>query len=192
LADIPEDHQIILVTAHRRENFGEPMERIFNALRKVAKRYTGRATVVYPVHMNPNVQEPAQRILGGVKNIQLTGPMDYQTIVYWMKRARLILTDSGGLQEEAPALGTPVLVLREVTERPEAIEAGTARLVGSDPELILSATVRLMEDTEAYETMAKAVNPYGDGHAAERIVDALLHANRSSEGQSVDALPGDG
>lgn len=192
LADIPEDHQIILVTAHRRENFGEPMERIFNALRKLAERYTERATVVYPVHLNPNVQEPAHRILGDVKNIKLTKPMDYQTMVYWMKRARLILTDSGGLQEEAPALGTPVLVLREVTERPEAIEAGTARLVGSDPELILSETVRLLEDSEASEAMARAVNPFGDGHAAERIVDALLNAHRSPEGKSVDALPGDG
>ncbi|MGD2058289.1 MAG: UDP-N-acetylglucosamine 2-epimerase (non-hydrolyzing) [Anaerolineales bacterium] len=190
LADIPEDHQVILVTAHRRENFGEPMERIFSALRNVAERYSGNVTMIYPVHLNPNVQEPAQRILGDVANIRLTGPMDYQAMVYWMKRARLILTDSGGLQEEAPALGTPVLVMREVTERPEAIEAGTARLVGSDPELIVAETVRLLEDPEAYEAMAKAVNPYGDGHAAERIVSALLRAHRSSAGQSLDPPSG--
>jgi UDP-N-acetylglucosamine 2-epimerase len=184
LGGIPDEHRAILVTAHRRENFGAPMERIFDALRKIADRYQDQVTLLYPVHMNPNVQEPAERILGGVANIRLTTPMDYQAMVYWMKRAHLILTDSGGLQEEAPALGTPVLVLREVTERPEAIEAGTARLVGSDPDLILAETVRLLEDAEAHEAMARAVNPYGDGHAAERIVTALLEAPRSPVGQA--------
>ena len=176
LTDIPENHQVVLVTAHRRENFGAPMERIFNALREIAERYSDRLTLIYPVHMNPNVQEPARRILEGIENIHLTAPMDYQSIVHWMKRAHLILTDSGGIQEEAPALGTPVLVLRAVTERPEAIEAGTARLVGTDPDLILAETMRLLDDQSAHQAMAKAVNPYGDGHAAERIVSALLKA----------------
>jgi UDP-N-acetylglucosamine 2-epimerase (non-hydrolysing) len=191
LAGIPDEHEVILVTAHRRENFGKPMERIFTALREIAERYAGRLTLIYPVHMNPKVQEPAQRILGDVANIQLTSPMDYQSIVYWMKRARVILTDSGGIQEEAPALGTPVLVLREVTERPEAIRAGTARLVGTDPDLIISETVRLLEDDEAHEAMAKAVNPYGDGHAAERIVAALITAHRSPDRLSIRATSND-
>ncbi|MGD2161825.1 MAG: UDP-N-acetylglucosamine 2-epimerase (non-hydrolyzing) [Anaerolineales bacterium] len=191
LANIPPDQRIILVTAHRRENFGEPMERIFDALREIAERYADQVTLLYPVHMNPNVQEPAQRILGGVTNIRLTTPMDYQAMVYWMKRAHLILTDSGGVQEEAPALGTPVLVLREVTERPEAIEAGTARLVGTDPGLILSETIRLLDDPEAHDAMSRAVNPYGDGHAAERIVAALIDTHNSPRGVKPGSVAGE-
>ncbi len=191
LADIPADQRVILVTAHRRENFGEPMERIFGALRAIADRYTDTLTLVYPVHMNPNVRRPAQKILGNVANIRLTEPMDYQEIVHWMKRAHVILTDSGGLQEEAPALGTPVLVLREVTERPEAIEAGTARLVGTDADLIVAETIRLLDDPEAHQAMAKAVNPYGDGHAAERIVAALIDAHRPPGGLAADTVSGD-
>jgi UDP-N-acetylglucosamine 2-epimerase (non-hydrolysing) len=175
---IPEDHQVVLVTAHRRENFGKPIENIFSALREIALHYSDQVSVIYPVHMNPNVQEPAHQILADVPNIILTDPMDYQAMVYWMKRAYLILTDSGGIQEEAPALGTPVLVLREVTERPEALEAGTARLVGTDPNLILTETIRLLDDPSEHEIMARAVNPYGDGHAAERIVAALLNADQ--------------
>lgn len=188
LAEVPDEQRVILVTAHRRENFGEPMERIFGALREIAQRYEDQLALVYPVHMNPNVREPAERILGNAANIHLAEPMDYPSIVYWMKRAHLILTDSGGIQEEAPALGTPVLVLREVTERPEAIEAGTARLVGTDPDLILAETVRLLEDPEAHQAMAKAVNPYGDGHAAERIVAALIDAHRPPGGLAVDSV----
>lgn len=189
---IPGDHQVILVTAHRRESFGEPMERIFSALRELAGRFSERVSIVYPVHLNPKVQTPARQILGDVSNIILTDPMDYQSMVYWMKRAHLILTDSGGIQEEAPALGTPVLVLRDLTERPEAIEAGTARLVGTVPDLIIAETIRLLEDPQAYEAMAKAVNPYGDGHAAERIVAALLSAHRSPGGRSAPPERGEG
>jgi UDP-N-acetylglucosamine 2-epimerase len=130
--------------------------------------------IVYPVHLNPNVRRPAERLLGGVANITLVDPLDYLPMVHLLKRCYLVLTDSGGLQEEAPALGKPVLVLRQVTERPEAIEAGTARLVGTDPQRIEAETRRLLDDPEAYAAMAHAVNPFGDGHAAERIVQALL------------------
>ncbi|MEE8121121.1 MAG: UDP-N-acetylglucosamine 2-epimerase (non-hydrolyzing) [Anaerolineales bacterium] len=171
---IPEDRRLILVTAHRRENFGEPMERIFEALRGIAERYREDVHLVYPVHPNPNVRKPAYRTLSGIPNLTLTEPLDYLPMAHLMKRAYLVLTDSGGLQEEAPALGTPVLVLRRVTERPEAVQAGTARLVGSDPKKIVSETSKLLDDPEAYRAMAQAVNPFGDGHAAERIVQALL------------------
>ena len=181
LAGLDNALQIILVTAHRRENFGGPMARIFQALRTIADEYSGRAYLIYPVHLNPNVQEPAHRLLGDVPNIRLIEPLDYLSMVHLMKRAHLILTDSGGIQEEAPALGKPVLVLREVTERPEALQAGTAILVGTDTERIVQETRRLMDDPEAYAAMARAVNPFGDGHAAERIVEALLirHASLS-------------
>lgn len=171
---IPEGRRLILVTAHRRENFGEPMERIFEALREIAERYREDVHLVYPVHPNPNVREPAHRALSGIPNLTLTEPLDYLPMTHLMKRAYLVLTDSGGLQEEAPALGTPVLVLRRVTERPEAVQAGTARLVGSDTEKIVSETSKLLDDPEAHHAMAQAVNPFGDGHAAERIVQALL------------------
>jgi len=130
--------------------------------------------IVYPVHLNPNVWEPAHRLLGDVPNIILIPPVDYLSMVHLMKRAYLILTDSGGIQEEAPGLGRPVLVLREVTERPEAVEAGTVRLVGTDRQRIVAETIRLLEDEAAYLQMAQAVNPYGDGQAARRIVAALL------------------
>ncbi len=171
---IPEDRRLILVTAHRRENFGEPMERIFEALREIADRYPEDVHLVYPVHPNPNVHKPAHRALSGIPNLTLTEPLDYLPMAHLMKRAYLVLTDSGGLQEEAPALGTPVLVLRRVTERPEAVQAGTARLVGSNTEKIVSETSKLLDDPEAHRAMAQAVNPFGDGHAAERIVKALL------------------
>jgi UDP-N-acetylglucosamine 2-epimerase (non-hydrolysing) len=159
LSEIPDERKVILVTAHRRENFGEPFERIFGAIRDLASEYEDRLHIIYPVHLNPNVQEPARRMLADLTNVSLVEPLEYLPMAYWMKRATLILTDSGGLQEEAPALGTPVLVLRERTERPEALEAGTAKLVGSDPA----------------RAMAKAKNPFGDGHAAERIVHALIN-----------------
>lgn len=171
---IPEGRRLILVTAHRRENFGEPMERIFEALREIAERYREDVHLVYPVHPNPNVREPAHRALSGIQNLTLAEPLDYLPMAHLMKRAYLVLTDSGGLQEEAPALGTPVLVLRRVTERPEAVQAGTARLVGSDTEKIVSETSKLLDDPETHRAMAQAVNPFGDGHAAERIVQALL------------------
>lgn len=174
LKGIHEERRIILVTAHRRENFGEPMVRIFTALSQIAEEYVDECTLVYPVHLNPNVRVPAYEMLGDIPNIILIDPVDYLPMVHLMKKAHLVLTDSGGLQEEAPALGTPVLVLREVTERPEAIEAGTARLVGTNQERIVEQTRLLLDDPDEYSLMAKAVNPYGDGHAAERIVEALL------------------
>jgi UDP-N-acetylglucosamine 2-epimerase (non-hydrolysing) len=178
LSEIPDDRKVILVTAHRRENFGEPFERIFGAIRDLAAGYLDKVHIVYPVHLNPNVQEPARRILAELPNVSLIEPLDYLPMVYWMKRATIILTDSGGLQEEAPALGTPVLVLRERTERPEALEAGTAKLVGSDPERILSEARGLLDDPKAHRAMAQATNPFGDGHAAERIVQALVDHHR--------------
>lgn len=183
LAGVPGDRRIVLVTAHRRENFGAPLESIFGALRRLADRYREAVTFVYPVHLNPNVRQPAQRLLGGVSNILLLEPLDYLPMVHLLSRCTLVLTDSGGLQEEAPALGKPVLVMRQVTERPEAIEAGTARLVGTEGERIEAETRRLLDDPAAYDRMAKAANPFGDGHAAERIVDALL------ENWSVDRVP---
>jgi len=174
LKGIPWDRKVILVTAHRRENFGQPLEDIFTALIRIAEIYSDQVQVVYPVHLNPNVYGPAHRTLGEIPNITLLEPLDYLPMVHLMKRAYLALTDSGGIQEEAPGVGTPVLVLRKVTERPEAVDAGTARLVGTDPEIILAETGRLLEDEEAYTSMARAVNPFGDGHASERIVQALL------------------
>nr|MBC7244577.1 UDP-N-acetylglucosamine 2-epimerase (non-hydrolyzing) [Chloroflexota bacterium] len=174
LRDVPLNKRLILVTAHRRENFGRPLEQICLALRDIALIYAGEVHIVYPVHLNPNVQEVAQRMLGDVADITLLAPLDYLPLVYLMKHVTLVLTDSGGIQEEAPALGKPVLVLREVTERPEAVEAGTVRVVGTDRARIVAWTRRLLDDRKEYEQMAQAVNPYGDGHAAERIVKALL------------------
>jgi len=182
LAAVPQDRPLLLVTAHRRENFGAPLESIFRALRSLAETYGDRIAIVYPVHLNPNVQEPAQRMLGDLANVYLLPPLDYLPMVHLIKRAHLVLTDSGGLQEEAPALGTPVLVLRRVTERPEALEAGTARLVGTDAERIVAESRRLLDDPAAHSSMARAVNPFGDGNAAERIVAALLEASRESSG----------
>lgn len=162
----------ILVTAHRRESFGEPLRRICAALRTLAGR--GDIHIVYPVHRNPNVWETVYAELDGTAGITLLPPVDYRELVYLLQNCTLVLTDSGGIQEEAPSLGKPVLVLREATERPEGVEAGTARVVGTDPERIVSEATRLLDDPEAYNSMAQAVNPYGDGHAAERIVTALL------------------
>jgi UDP-N-acetylglucosamine 2-epimerase (non-hydrolysing) len=168
------DPRLILVTAHRRENFGQPLENICAALRELAESYGQDLRIVYTVHLNPNVQEPVYRNLQGIPNITLLPPLDYQPMVHLMKRAAIVLTDSGGLQEEAPDLGIPVLVMREVTERPEGIEAGTVKLVGTDVEKIFRGTKSLLDDPSVYNEMARAVNPYGDGHAAERIVQALV------------------
>jgi UDP-N-acetylglucosamine 2-epimerase (non-hydrolysing) len=174
LADLPVGKKkIILVTAHRRESFGHGLKEICLALKEIATALR-EVHLVYPVHLNPHVQEPVQQLLGGIPNITLLPPLDYLPLVYLMKNSHLVLTDSGGIQEEAPGLGVPVLVLREVTERPEGVKAGTVRLVGTDRERIVFETLRLMEDSRAYQEMAQAVNPYGDGHAAERIVGALL------------------
>jgi UDP-N-acetylglucosamine 2-epimerase (non-hydrolysing) len=177
LRDIPGDKRVILVTAHRRENFGRPLENICAALVEIACRYPD-VHIVYPVHLNPNVQKTVYRFLEGVSNIMLLPPMDYLPLVQVLKRAHVVLTDSGGLQEEAPALGKPVLVLREVTERPEAVEAGTAIVVGAEQDRIVSSFARLMADRTAYERMAQATNPYGDGQAAQRIVRTLLDASQ--------------
>ena len=174
LNGVPTDRKIILITAHRRENFGDPLKRIFQALAQIAQEFSEQYVLVYPVHLNPNVYGPAHEILGHIPNVLLTDPLDYLPMVHLMKKAHLVLTDSGGLQEEAPALGTPVLVLREVTERPEAIEAGTARLVGTDVEKILEQVRLLLNDPSEHSSMARAINPFGDGHAAERIVNALI------------------
>jgi UDP-N-acetylglucosamine 2-epimerase (non-hydrolysing) len=165
---------MVLVTAHRRESFGEPLEDVCRALAHLASRTKGRAvSIVYPVHPNPNVRRAVSRHLDGVEHVHLFEPLDYHRFVHLMKRSHLILTDSGGIQEEAPGLGKPVLVLRDRTERPEAVEAGTARIVGTDYDRILAEVDRLLEDEGAYQAMAVARNPFGDGHAAERIVAAL-------------------
>lgn len=164
--------KLVLVTGHRRENFGAGFEQICQALATLAER--GDVQIVYPVHLNPNVQEPVRRILANRPNIRLILPQDYLPFVYLMMKAHLILTDSGGIQEEAPALGKPVLVLRDVTERPEAIAAGTVRLVGTDPATIVEAAAFLLDHDAAYRRMSQAINPYGDGHAAERIAAHYL------------------
>lgn len=166
------NRRLILVTAHRRENFGEPMENICQALIELAAR--GDVEIIYPVHLNPNVQEPVNRLLKGMKHITLLPPLDYLPLVHLMKHAYIILTDSGGIQEEAPAFGIPTLVLRDVTERPEGVEAGTLKLVGTETAKIKSEANQLLDDPKAYRAMAQSANPYGDGHAAERIVEALL------------------
>ncbi len=165
--------RLVLVTAHRRENFGKPIENICRALLELASR--GDVEIVYPVHLNPNVREPVNRLLKDAPRITLLPPLDYLPLVHLMKRARLILTDSGGIQEEAPTFGAPTLVLREVTERPEGVEAGVLKLVGTDTDRIVAEANRLLDDTSAHEAMARIANPYGDGHAAERITQALLN-----------------
>ncbi|BDB29061.1 UDP-N-acetylglucosamine 2-epimerase (non-hydrolyzing) (plasmid) [Cupriavidus sp. P-10] len=164
--------RLILVTGHRRENFGAPFKRLFTALRTLADRNPD-IQIVYPVHLNPQVREPVQALLTGHQNIHLIEPQDYLPFVFLMSRACLIVTDSGGIQEEAPALGKPVLVTRETTERPEAVAAGTARLVGTDPARLIAAAEQLLNDPDEYACMSRAHNPFGDGRASERIVLAL-------------------
>lgn len=166
--------RLILVTGHRRENFGDGFEQICRSIRSIASR--GDTQVVYPVHLNPKVQEPVNRLLGNLANVQLIEPLDYLPFVYLMSRSHLILTDSGGIQEEAPSLGKPVLVMRDTTERPEAVDAGTVTLVGTDEARIIGEVGRLLDDASAYESMSRAHNPYGDGRAASRIAAALAAA----------------
>jgi UDP-N-acetylglucosamine 2-epimerase (non-hydrolysing) len=163
---------MVLVTGHRRENFGEGFEQMCLAMRDIGKR--GDTQVIYPVHLNPNVQEPVRRILSGVAGVKLIEPLDYLPFVYLMSRAYVILTDSGGIQEEAPSLGKPVLVMRETTERPEAVDAGTVRLVGNSRQKIVEETFRLLDDVAVYDAMSHAHNPYGDGKAAQRIAEQVL------------------
>jgi UDP-N-acetylglucosamine 2-epimerase (non-hydrolysing) len=167
------DKKLIVVTGHRRENFGAGFESVCRALARIAGR--DDVQVVYPVHLNPNVQRPVREILGNLPQVHLIEPLDYVPFVGLLDRAFLILTDSGGIQEEAPSLGKPVLVMRDVTERPEAVEAGTVRLVGTDEERIVAETERLLDDPDHYESMARSHNPYGDGRASERIVEGLLN-----------------
>lgn len=164
--------RLVLVTAHRRESFGDPLVEALRAIRELVERNPD-VDVLYPVHRNPNVVGPVDQILGGHPRIRLTEPLDYVPFVAAMKSAHLILTDSGGVQEEAPALGKPVLVMRAETERPEAVSAGVVKLVGTDGARILAEAQRLLDDASAYREMAKGVSPYGDGHAAGRIVDVL-------------------
>jgi UDP-N-acetylglucosamine 2-epimerase (non-hydrolysing) len=173
----PGSPRLILVTAHRRENFGQPLEQICDALKAISQTYQDKVRIVYPVHLNPNVQEPVHRILDGLSNISLLDPLDYLPMVQLMRHASLVLTDSGGLQEEAPAFGVPVLVMRQVTERPEGVQAGTVKLVGTDHDAIVSQARILLDDPDAYASMAQAINPYGDGKAAPRIVRALLDSD---------------
>lgn len=166
-------HKIILVTGHRRESFGGGFEEICEALKIIATKHP-EVIIVYPVHLNPQVQEPVNRLLKNISNIRLIEPLEYLTFIYLMKQSYLILTDSGGIQEEAPSLGKPVLVMRDTTERPEAVEAGTVRLVGTDKIKIICEVEKLLTDKEAYQRMSKAHNPYGDGKASQRIVDTIL------------------
>ena len=166
------ERRLLLVTAHRRESFGEPFVQMCTAMRDLAANNPD-LEIIYPVHPNPNVRRAVDEVLSGAPRVHLIPPLDYLPFVHLLKKAAIVLTDSGGIQEEAPSLGKPVLVMREVTERPEAIDAGTAKLVGTSYEGIVAAVQELLDDSEAYEAMAKAVNPYGDGKAAGRIADHL-------------------
>lgn len=170
---IQPDNKLILVTGHRRESFGGGFERICQALANTAEQFPD-CQIVYPVHLNPNVQEPVNRLLKGIDNITLIEPQDYLPFVYLMNRAHIILTDSGGIQEEAPSLGKPVLVMRDTTERPEAVDAGTVKLVGTNVDVITQNLAVLLTDDSAYKEMSFAHNPYGDGKACKRIIDVLM------------------
>ena len=163
--------RMILITGHRRENFGDGFQQICEALRRLALR--GDVDLIYPVHLNPNVQQPVRNILGNLPNVFLIDPLEYVPFVWLMRQAHLILTDSGGIQEEAPSLGKPVLVMREVTERPEAVEVGTAKLVGTDTEAIVAETARLLDDSAEYVRRSRIHSPYGDGQASSRIARIL-------------------
>jgi UDP-N-acetylglucosamine 2-epimerase (non-hydrolysing) len=165
--------KLILVTAHRRENWGAPLNNICLALREIADARRSDIHIAYPVHLNPNIQEPVHRLLSGVANVTLLRPIDYLTLVHLMRRAYLVITDSGGIQEEAPSLGKPVLVLRQVTERPEAVEAGAAKIIGTERQVIVKEISQLLDSEDEYNRMAHAMNPYGDGRASQRIVAAL-------------------
>lgn len=178
-AFLRDDARAVLITGHRRENFGDGFERICTALRQLAARFPD-VDFVYPVHLNPNVQEPVKRLLSGLSNVHLIEPLDYLPFVFLMMRSYIILTDSGGIQEEAPSLGKPVLVMRDTTERPEAVAAGTVRLVGTDAERIVNNVTRLLIDDGAYRQMSFAHNPYGDGEACKRIIDALIASHHGA------------
>ena len=174
LRQVPPGARVVLVTAHRRENFGAPLESVCRALAELARRFSGDVRVVYLVHRNPRVWETAHRLLGDAEGVTLSPPVDYLTLVRLLKRCHMVLTDSGGLQEEAPCLGKPLLVLRDKTERPEALAAGCVRLVGTDEARIVEEASRLLDCRDCYARMSRPTFVYGDGHAAPRIVDALL------------------
>ena len=176
------EKKLILVTGHRRESFGDGFERICRALKEIASSDLD-CQILYPVHLNPNVQEPVNRVLKGLENVFLIDPQEYLSFYYLMERASIILTDSGGIQEEAPAIGKPVLVMRETTERPEAVSAGTVRMVGTDVDLIVSEVVELLSDPDKYNTMSRAHNPYGDGLASERILKCLLNLKQETHNE---------
>lgn len=184
-----EDKRLITLTCHRRENYGEPMRNIFRAVRTVAEKHPD-VMIVYPVHLSPVVRDTAQEILGGVSNIHLIDPLDAMDMHRLMARSFFVMTDSGGLQEEAPALGKPVLVLRRETERPEAVEAGTVKLAGTETDEIVRLAELLLEDAAFYNAMAKAVNPYGDGHACPRIAQAILHHFAMTDSAPAPFIPG--
>jgi UDP-N-acetylglucosamine 2-epimerase (non-hydrolysing) len=168
------NQRVLVVTAHRRENIGVPLENICLALKEIVEKYDD-VHIIYPVHLNPSVRDTVFSMLGNIKRIMLLDPLDTEELHNLMARCYLVLTDSGGLQEEAPSLGKPVLVLRDVTERPEAVEAGTVKIIGTDADAITKETSRLLDDADEYKRMANAINPYGDGHASERIVQAILY-----------------
>ena len=180
---------MILVTAHRRENHGKPLENVFRALRRVVEDHAD-VSIVYPVHLNPNVQKPAKEILGNHARIHLIPPVDYLDLVNLMKRSTLVVTDSGGIQEEAPALGKPVLVLRKVTERPEAVVAGTARVIGVDEQGVYRDIQELLNNPRVYERMANAVNPYGDGQATPRILGAIRYHFKAGDERPAEFMSG--
>ncbi len=165
--------KIILVTGHRRESFGKGFENICQALKKIALKFKDSIEIVYPLHLNPNVQKPVNKILSKIKNIYLIRPLNYPYLIYLMNQSNMVLTDSGGIQEEAPSLGKPALVMRDVTERIEGIRAGTAKLVGTDKNKIIQETIKILTNEKAYHKMAKAVNPYGDGKTSKRIKDII-------------------
>jgi UDP-N-acetylglucosamine 2-epimerase (non-hydrolysing) len=169
---LPADSRLVLVTGHRRESFGLGFERICCALAQIAQQRPD-IEIVYPVHLNPAVQDPVNRLLSGIPNVQLIEPLDYLPFVRLMDRAHLILTDSGGVQEEAPSLGKPVLVMRDTTERQEAVDAGVVKLVGTNGRVIVRTTMQLLDDEDLYDAMRRGGNPYGDGRASERIVETL-------------------
>ena len=171
---IKPNERMILLTAHRRENLGEPMRHIFKAVKRIVDEFSD-IKVIYPIHMNPKVREVASEVFDGCDRIRLIGPLEVFDFHNFQNKSYIILTDSGGIQEEAPSLGKPVLVLRDTTERPEGIKAGTLKLVGTDEEVIYEETKKLLTDIDEYEKMSKASNPYGDGHASERIVDAIVN-----------------
>lgn len=181
--------RIIALTCHRRENYGQPMRNIFTAVRRLALAYPD-VLIIYPVHLSPVVRSAAQELLGGVENIRLIEPLDAVDMHRLMARSDLVMTDSGGIQEEAPALGKPVLVLRRETERPEAVTAGTVKLAGTETDEIFRLAAELLDDPACYEQMAKAVNPYGDGRACPRIADAILYTAGLSEKKPDAFLPG--